>query len=242
MDTLAVRRIKVLDGLFYSFKLLDHHHAQLYPTCSKVRENSSMAVAALAACWGFVDVFHRARELAQLVPGLSRRNPELKRFLQKTHLAEEYRHYIQHLRGELANTESHGFPVWGSLSWVDADDESVSHTAMIGSLPPDARISYSGAVFDTVEKKWVSRVSLGIRGSLFNFDPMLEAARSFETFVIPYILERCEPKTEYIAQLTIFSARFVVGNSPPNHNIQPKVADVTAGDTKRSDSVDDELT
>ena len=228
MDTLAVRRIKVLDGLFYSFRLLEHHYENLYPACNKVRESPDTAVAILAGCWGFIDMLHRARELAQLVPGLGRRNAELSLFLRTTGLAEEYRHYMQHLRRELGNTEAHGFPVWGSISWVDPQDESLSHTVMIGSLPPDTKTNFSGAVFDSLKKKWVSRVSLGIRGSSFNFDPMLEAAKRFEAYVIPWILDRAGIATLPKGQLPIVTARFVVGEVPPNQG-EP----VTAAGTER---------
>ena len=63
------------------------------------------------------------------------------------------------------------------MSWVSADDEAVMFTAVTGSVPAGTEIS--GGVYDTVETRWVSRVSLSIRGVVFNVDPIVEATMSF---------------------------------------------------------------
>lgn len=46
----------------------------------------------------------RLREVAQAVPGLSMKTPELRLFLNDTAIAEEFRRYIQHLRTELSKS------------------------------------------------------------------------------------------------------------------------------------------
>lgn len=214
MDEVAVRRVKVLDGLLFSFRLLEHHHAQLYPACVQLPRDPTALVAAIAAAWGFVDALHRARELAQSVRGLGRRNPHLKQFLYSTRSAEDYRHYVQHLRSELANSQTHTFAVWGSLSWVDTEDETVSHTAVIGSLPPDAPTSYSGASYDTWKHQYVSRVNLGIRNLSFGFDPMLSAALAFERFVVAWIAKQGGWSLEDKGQLQIMTFRIPAARPP----------------------------
>lgn len=215
MDVVAVRRVKVLDGLIFSFELLEYHHEQLYPACLRLHQDSTALVPAMAAAWGFVDALHRARELAQMVRGLGRRNPHLARFLRSTQSAEDYRHYIQHLRSELAETKQHTFAVWGSLSWVDSKDDTASHTVIIGSMPPDAPTSFSGATYDTQARNWVSRVSLGIRDLSFDFDPMLDAIRAFRAFVVPWIIEQGGLRLEPVSSLQIVTIR-VPSTGPPN--------------------------
>lgn len=231
MDTRAVRRVKVLDGLFYSFRLLEHHYEAIYPACCRMREQPAMAVVAIANCWGFVDVLHRSRELAQLVPGLGHKQQDLVHFLRSTRLAEEYRHYIQHLRGELATT-THSSPVWGSISWADPDDKALSHTVMVGTQPPGVQTLFSGAVFDTVDRRWVSRVCLGVKESSFNFDPMFDAARRFEAFVVPWIRERAGITPAPAAHLQVVSARILIGELPPNDTMQQAAANVAATDAE----------
>lgn len=205
MNRFTLRRVKILDGLFYSFRLLEHHHDAMYPRCCQIRQQRREIVPALAACWGFVDVLHRLRELSQVVPGLSRKNSHLKNFLNRTKLAEKYRHYIQYLRGELSKVETNSYPVWGSLSWVDPDDSLGCHTVMIGAQLP--KTEYTSTVYDRVERKWVSRVTLGIAGSSFNFDPVFEDVRIFEVFIMPWLEELEADTLNMTEELPIVTAR-----------------------------------
>src|SRR5918994_8011768 len=93
---------------------------------SRVRCNSNGPDKSCSRLGGLLGIHRcasRLRDLAQSIPGLGRKDPELKRFLATTELAERCRHYIQHLRQELADIEDHADPVWGSLSWEDPADQ-----------------------------------------------------------------------------------------------------------------------
>lgn len=133
LSSLDIRKIRCLDGLHFSFQLLKHNYAGLWETCCKIPIDNSQAIPALAACWGFIDALHRIREITQSVPGLSAKHPEMRVFLAATSLAEDYRHYIQHLSNELAKDPPNTFPVWGSLSWVDKTNSQRTHTAILGA-------------------------------------------------------------------------------------------------------------
>lgn len=211
MDPLEIRRIKLLDGMHYSFRLLEHHYMSMYHSCADIPKANDSVVAALASCWGFIDVLHRLRELAQSVPGLGGKKPELRRFLSASALAEQYRHHIQHLRRELGKPSPSPFPVWGSLSWVDPQDQQVTHTVMIGARLPSTE--YSGAVFDTHKQRWVSRVCLSVGKSVFNFDPIFEEAKVFEKFVMPWMLARTAVTLNESGDLPIVSARIMFKNA-----------------------------
>jgi hypothetical protein len=102
LNVITLRKIRCLDGLHYSFQLLRHYHSGLWETCCEIPSDNTKIIPALAACWGFVDALHRIREIAQSIPGLSAKHTEMRAFLSASGLAEEFRHYIQHLRGELA--------------------------------------------------------------------------------------------------------------------------------------------
>lgn len=201
------RIIKCLDGLHYSFEMLKYTHDGLWEECVLISEKNSALVPALWRCWSFIDLLHRIREIAQALP-ISGKTPELKLFLEATKVTEQYRHYIQHLRGELSKDPKENlFPVWGSLSWVDAKNPTKCHTVLSGARFPGT--SYPGCVYDTLEKKWVSRVCLGTSKLSFNFDLMHMAALRFEKFIIPWILSTYKPTVTMETSLPIVSMQFM---------------------------------
>ena len=162
------RLIRCLDGLDMSFAMLEQIHAELYPTCAAIKMDKHNLALAFWRCWSFVDTVHRIREIAQAIPGLSTKTAEVRSFLEATSIAEDFRHYIQHLRSELLKTPGNTFPVWGSLSWVDLEDQWLTHIVMAGVQVGETR--YVGCVFDTVKREWVSKVALSVNDLSFNFD------------------------------------------------------------------------
>ena len=198
-----LRLVKCLDGLHYSFALLEHAYDGLHQMCAAINTDRAQLVPVLSKCWMFVDLVHRIRELAQAIPGLSGKTKELRSFVKATQVAESFRHYIQHLRGELSKTEVNPFPVWGTLSWVDGDDSSKSHTAVIGASLP--RVEYAVSVFDTHQRKWVSTVSLAVGNLSFNFDPIFEACCQFRDFVMPWLMGSYSPGITMVEDITIIT-------------------------------------
>jgi len=95
------RLARCLDGLALSFAMLEHIHADLHLVCAGVKADKQSLPLAFWRCWSFVDTVHRIREAAQAVPGQSSKTSELRLFLDATAIAEDFRHYIQHLRSEL---------------------------------------------------------------------------------------------------------------------------------------------
>jgi len=203
LTALDIRKVRCLDGLHYSFQLVKHYYAGLWETCCKIPTDHSEAIPALAACWGFIDALHRIREIAQSIPGLSAKHQEMRSFLGATSLCEDYRHYIQHLREELAKNPPNTFPVWGALSWVDESNNHRAHTAMLGAQVEG--IQYTGCVYDTWEKRWVSKVCLGVGGTSFNFDPVFESVIRFEHFVIHHLRESVSEEVRLHDKLPILS-------------------------------------
>ena len=210
---LELRQIRCLDGLYYSFLLLRHYYAGIWETCCKIPTENSQVVPALAACWGFIDSLHRIREIAQSVPQLSVKHVEMRMFLSETVLSEEYRHYIQHLRGELAKEPPNSFPIWGSLSWVDAEEPMKTHIAILGAQTKGTQ--YTGCVYDSVEKRWVSKVCLGVNNRSFNFDALYSAATRFEGFVIPFLTEAASDEVRFHDKLPIVTVEVVDQGAQP---------------------------
>jgi hypothetical protein len=186
-----IRVVRCLDGLQYSFVILEHVYSGLHDTCSRIRSDHSALVPALWRCWSFVDVVHRIREITQALPGLSRKNAKLRAFLGATKDAEGFRHYIQHLRSELSKSPLNPSPVWGSLAWVDSANPASSHMVFTGAQIKDTK--FTSCVFDRVECKWVSKVCLGVAGKSFNFDPIYEACLEFRDFVVPWAASTYKP-------------------------------------------------
>ncbi len=208
LTALDLRKIRCLDGLHYSFQLLRHYHSGLWETCCKIPTDNSQVIPALAACWGFIDALHRIREIAQSIPGLSAKHAEMRAFLSASSLAEDYRHYIQHMRGELAKDPPNSFPVWGSLSWVDNTNQQRAHTAILGAQIQDTH--YTSCVYNTVEKQWVSKVCLGISNRSFNFDTVFLSALRFESLILPFLTEGASDEVKFHEKLQIVSIDFIV--------------------------------
>jgi len=201
-----VRNICCFDGLHYSFELLGYFYQGLHKVCCAIPADNSKVIPALASCWGFIDTLHRIREIAQAIPGLSVKHQEMRAFLEATTLAEEYRHYIQHLRHELGKDPPNSFPVWGSLSWVDENKPDRSYIAIFGA--DIGGVNYTGCVYDTVEKKWVSKVCLGVNQKSFNFDPLYEACVRFKNFVLSYLLDSASENVKVHEMLPIITVDF----------------------------------
>jgi len=209
-SALDVRKIRCLDGLHYSFQMLRYYYAGLWKTCCEIPGTNSKIIPALASAWGFIDALHRIREITQAVPGLSAKHPEMQAFLSASGLADDYRHYIHHLRSELANDlPTNSFPVWGTLSWVDPANPTRSHMTILGTQIEGA--NYTGCPFDTVEKKWVSKVCLGLNGKSFNFDPIFLSAVRFEAFILPFINEKASEHAGFQEELPLISVDVIHG-------------------------------
>lgn len=206
------RLVRCLDGLAMSFAMLDQIQQDLHMVCAAIKDNKQSLPGAFLRCWSFIDTVHRIREVAQAVPGLSNKTAELHLFLEATDIAEKFRHYIQHLRSELSKVPGNTFPAWGSLSWVDPNDSLLTHTALAGAQVGETR--FVGCVFDTVERKWVSKVALSVNDLSFNFDPIFTACTRFRDFVVPWILAKYSPGIELREALPVMSARvqFVKGS------------------------------
>lgn len=203
---LEVRNIRCLDGLHYSFGVLGHFHNLLYTTCCEILKDTSNVMPALACCWGFVDALYRIREIAQSLPRLSEKNPEMRAFLSATKLVERYRHYIQHLRNELSKDPPNAFPVWGSLSWVDKFNDERYYTAILGTQIEGT--TNPGCVYDTVNKMWVSKVCLSTDRHSFNFDPIYEATLRFKKFVVPFLMKDVSESVRVYNELLIVTTDF----------------------------------
>lgn len=212
METnIKLRILKCFDGLHYSFVQLEYAYDGLTRYCSLIKKDKANLIPALSFAWSFVDDLHRIREIAQSIPTLGGRNAELRKFLEATSLVEEYRNYIQHLRNELNKDNLDGFPVWGTLSWVDTEDTSMAHIAVIGTQI--GRPEYLGCVYDTHEKHWVSRVCLAVNKKSFNYDPIFRSAMDFKKFIIPWILGNQALSVNVKDEIPIISIRLAVDST-----------------------------
>lgn len=205
LTQLELKRLRSAEALYYSYELLRLSQESMWPSACRIPIDNSQLFVTLAACWSFIDALHRIREIAQGAPGVNAKSPEMRAFLSATNLAEEYRHYIQHLRREVAKDPPNSSPVYGSLSWVDPKASQTCHTVLLGVVPSGQ--SNTSCVFDTRRNCWVSRVSLGVATHSFNFDPIYDAAIAAKSHVIP-LLTKDAPIQWPPSQLPIFSAHF----------------------------------
>lgn len=228
LSELDVRRLRCIDGLHYSFQLLALSFEPMWGLCCDIPADNGKVARALSCCWTFIDSLHRIREIAQCVPGLGSKHPEMRAFLSTTEAAEDCRHYIQHLRGELSKRPPDPSPVWGSLSWVDRDDPLACHTAMLGAQIPGTQ--FTSCVFDSYEGRWVSRVCLAVSGRPFHFDLMAAAAERFKEFVMPLLLERASERVAFHDKLPITTLRIAFPDQE-DFEVAGKISALEARDT-----------
>jgi hypothetical protein len=195
VSDLDSRKVRFLDAFHNSFEILNLTYGDLHPTLARIKSDRKAIPAALWRCWSFVDTVHRLREMAQGTPGLSQKEKEVRAFLEKTEIAENFRHYMQHLRGELSKVQPNLFPVWGSLAWVDLEVPNVSYMVISGAIT--GKVSFGGCVFDLKEKCWVSKTCLGADNLSFNFDPIFQACMKFKDFVMPWLVQALPGPVEF---------------------------------------------
>lgn len=197
---IKIKIIRYLEGMNYTFSLLDYSYTDLYEVCLSINKDKSKIIPALSRCWQIIDMTHRIRELCQSTPCLNKDDRDVKSFLDNTKSAEEFRQYVQHLRQELPDLQDKQYPVFGSLSWVDSENDKKCYIAIVGTLLIEEaekagiqRVS-SGTVYDTYENKFVSKVTLTLSSSHFNmsynFDPIYDATVKFKQFIMQYLSEK----------------------------------------------------
>jgi hypothetical protein len=212
-EELEIRSIRCLDGLHYSFELLSYSYKGLYECCCEIPKDNDRVVEALSRCWGFIDALYRVRQIAAAVPRLSAKHEEMRVFEAETSLAEYFRHYVQHLRGEISRRPANTFPVWGSLSWVDPANDKKCHLAMLGAQVE--KIGYTGNIYDRQEQRWVSKVCLAVGDHSFNFDRAFQYASRFRTFILGFLIENASPKLKVRDRLPIISMEVVLPEGTP---------------------------
>lgn len=173
--------IKAYNSLNISFGIIELNQNNLYQSCLSFEENTNQLYRALSECWSFIDNLHRIREVCRQAPTLNQKGLEFRKFLEVTEIAEECRHYMQHLARE-NNNENDTTPSFGSLSWLDKDNNSKVHLRVIGIAFKGSR--HSMIPFDRLEGKFISRVSLSVMDRSFNFDLIYPEIINFKNFIL----------------------------------------------------------
>lgn len=168
--TLDHRSILYLDGIRYSTQLVDLAYSRLEGTLEKLLHKDdkqgavgNLIVEAISDAWAFVDSLHRLRGLVQQLPGLKQNQPQLQIFLRKSKQAEDFRHYIQHLRNNIDDHVRTKMPLWGTISWTWTNPETglaENHMIIPGTYFSDCRVV--GCTFDTHAGHFIENLVLHV--------------------------------------------------------------------------------
>jgi hypothetical protein len=175
---LNLKKARYCEAFCYSFELLSYNYNDLHEKCSKINADKQFLIPALSQAWAIVDIIHRIREILQSMPGLNTKDEQLKKILKATAVIEKFRHYIQHLRQELHR--DYLYPIYGSLSWVDPQNELRCHIATSG-FELEGR-QHTGCVYDLHNSAWVSKVSLVVMDLSLNFDSVYKDLMDFKEY------------------------------------------------------------
>lgn len=204
------RLVRCFDGIAMSYWMIEHTYREVEKLPAMLKDNKKNIHRAFWLCWSFVDAVHRIRELTQAIPGLGSKKPQVRAFLYSTSVVEYFRNYVQHLRQELTKLPGNTFPVWGTLAWVDPDDELLCHIALAGTLV--GQMNYPGCVYDTVDRKWASKVTLSVGNKSINFDTIFTACLQFNNFIVPWLNSKYSPGIQVIDDLPVQSVRIEFPN------------------------------
>jgi hypothetical protein len=128
--------------------------------------------------WTIIDSTHRLRQLLTSMPGLSHRLPEIQIYNRKTKIAEDLRHYVQHLTGDIITVATIGVPLWGILTWRtkdDVDGAQNSHSVIPGTYFPDLVSSF--AVFGYKVEESISDIKLEVRNMIADLEELVDAIK-----------------------------------------------------------------
>jgi len=203
-----IRLIKILEALSFSFGVLKYNYNNLYNNCIDIPNSNENLIAALSSCWSIIDSVHRIREISQAIPGLSKKNNDLKIFLASTKKAEDFRHYFQHLRSELSKIPPNGFPVFGSLSWIDNEDITKCHTILLGAKV--GKQSHYSCPFDTRNNRWATKVCLSINKTSFLFDPVFAVSKNFHKKIMSWIKDTFDKEIKVKTKIPILTSQIKI--------------------------------
>jgi hypothetical protein len=161
-DPERVRKLLLsLDGLRYSFGICEMSYARAMQVLRGFEKMLStgapthLAIQAVADMWSAVDGAHRIRLLLNQMPFVPKKDPSIRLFLDATSAAENMRHYMQHMNGEITTIFPLAPSVWGAISWVGADDPRSCFTLMTGST--HLAQSLTGLAFDIHKGEFTTR-------------------------------------------------------------------------------------
>lgn len=190
-DPRVAKAFEAIEISYHSLRRIQEH---LHIRCQAIHRDSEAAADALSMAWSFVDAVHRLREIARSVPGLNAKHLEVRVLLDATLMIKDFRNYVQHMRNDLLDRALLAEPVWGVLSWLDHTEPHTYYTLMTGAILDG--MSYPGPVFDRVKGKFLSRVTLTVKGLPLSMDPVFVACERFVEFLRSWMASEFEGSVE----------------------------------------------
>ena len=115
---------RFLDGIRFSVEMAQLSFRRLRKTLysitldQRTQPHTDVTASVFLDAWAIIDSIHRLRELLAAIPNFHKRGPLYQIFTRGTARVEEFRHRIQHLRGDLVNPELANLSVWGTVTWL----------------------------------------------------------------------------------------------------------------------------
>ena len=98
------------------------------------------------------------------------------------------------------------------------DDTRFCIIAVVGTQLPG--VGYSGCVFDTKARQWVSKVTLGLGNRAVNIDPLYEATMKYRGFIEPWIIQHFGDRLSILKEIPLLRYGIVEGQAQPNKSLQ----------------------
>ena len=123
---------------------------------------------------GMIDYVHRFFEIVQAMPLLRKDHPKVKKLGNFLKSLQDCRNYLQHMRGDLSKNDDINYPIIGSISWVDNDQ---NYTLFCQQTTKSFQVP--GIAYDRKLNKYVCRFQLSIGGYEIQLDNVYNEVKSF---------------------------------------------------------------
>lgn len=138
------------------------------------KQISERAATPLLSAVAFVDFAHRFGSLADSLPLINKRKPQIKQLRSALISTESARNHLQHMRGDLSSNDPIEYPLLGSLSWIKG------HRCFLISFGQATEMNNLFSIaFDATKMQWTTTYQYQVKDTTISLDAVMQEMRAF---------------------------------------------------------------
>jgi hypothetical protein len=197
-----IRLFELLKRSYIASRMVDDELSRRLSKILELPAGEEQDIHATSACisaTGFVDYSARFREIARLLPFISKKAKIMTDYMSATEGVTVARNYLQHINQDLSNQPELPIPTLGSISWIHED------SCHVLALDQMTDYGFASTSYDTHLKRWISQREYHIGGVVICFHTTLDAMKTF----LESIIEGLEPDSKELKSISSGSTRLI---------------------------------